>query len=497
MKPTLNLVEDKQKIRDNVAEYLEKHMILEWKYEMALSILIDNQLDIEPTADNLKKLGDIYLQECLIKYHTIRSTCNTDEKEKIESLQQHIQKICTSTRIKTLLSVANQKYHLIDRAIVSKIQTDLSHPQQEEFNHEVEVSGLESLSSTERMKFFCDKYGTNGHLDLTETKIPSRFGKVLLQTCEELNLRLKPMTTEKEKEMLMKICKCNSGPDIDRLLASLYAERNLDPTCAYIRLAIATVAELWHSRLLSKSELTESWLQTHVYPAVFDNAFIIDNSFTSKRADLYLNIANEFKDVESKQLDFVLRNVNDNNELSGHETADDVLKEGKAVQIALLKKWFDHLGRENVMINLEAIAYQWQGLRLTIYGTCLISNNSLLTYEMGSFMVPKDETHAGSIAYLLAAVLSIKRLAYINYAILNSALQVKYVYELETAPLRSNYESNLCVDSTADLEHSEDDDKQTNNNLVSEELDLRMMGALIDLKSEEGIDVLDWKEFIS
>lgn len=45
IKPTLNLIEDKQKISGIVAGYLEKCTILGWKYEMALKILLDNKLE--------------------------------------------------------------------------------------------------------------------------------------------------------------------------------------------------------------------------------------------------------------------------------------------------------------------------------------------------------------------------------------------------------------------------------------------------------------------
>lgn len=95
----------------------------------------------------------------------------------------------------------------------------------------------------------------------------------------------------------MEIADCKSRMDIDNLLTIFYAQQNMDPTRRYIRLAFATVAELWSSRLLLKVDHNESWFRAHVYSAAFDNAFICDDKFTSKRADCYSNITKEFEDV--------------------------------------------------------------------------------------------------------------------------------------------------------------------------------------------------------
>lgn len=99
------------------------------------------------------------------------------------------------------------------------------------------------------------------------------------------------MITKGEREMLMKIADCKSRKDIEKLLAIFYSQENMDPLCRYIRLAFGIIAELWSLHLLLKSDHNESWFRMHAYSAVFDNAFIYDDKFTSKRADFYSNIA--------------------------------------------------------------------------------------------------------------------------------------------------------------------------------------------------------------
>lgn len=75
----LNLEEDKNSICKIVADYLTNHAISGWKYETVLRILIDHQLVIEPTKNNLEKLGDLYLKECLDNYKDRRANSTLED----------------------------------------------------------------------------------------------------------------------------------------------------------------------------------------------------------------------------------------------------------------------------------------------------------------------------------------------------------------------------------------------------------------------------------
>jgi hypothetical protein len=52
------------------------------------------------------------------------------------------------------------------------------------------------------------------------------------------------MTSLRERKLLVAIANCKSKKDIDDLLGELYSDKNMDPMCRYIRLALATAAEL-------------------------------------------------------------------------------------------------------------------------------------------------------------------------------------------------------------------------------------------------------------
>ncbi|KAG1166784.1 hypothetical protein G6F55_005953 [Rhizopus delemar] len=281
----------------------------------------------------------------------------------------------------------------------------------------------------------------------------------------------------------------------------------MDPMCRYIRLAFATTTELWSSRLLLKTDHNESWFRTHVYSAVFDNAFIYDDKFTSKRADCHSNITKEFEDVDNQRVDFILRNINDDNdyllaeEKSSLKGVKSDMKKGKALQKAMLRKWTGRLGSVEIMKQLEAITCQWQGLKLTVYCKRFISKDHLVTYRKGSFAVSKDEFHAASFAHVLVAVLSLRRLVYSNYTKLNIILEAKYAHELETMYFSSDDEINFRSDSTADLEHKEEIqtiDAQTSSfRIIDAELEAHIIQDLCDIEPETDVVTFkDWEEFI-
>lgn len=132
----------------------------------------------------------------------------------------------------------------------------------------------------------------------------------------------------------------------------------------YLRLATATAAELWTSRRLLSKEHNESWYRSHVYTAVWDNAFMYDNHFNSKRADCYSNITKEFKNVSNQRVDFVFRNINDDvdylsvEEKPGLKGVKSDLKKGNILQQYMLKKWTKRLQKAGVMDQFEAITCQ-------------------------------------------------------------------------------------------------------------------------------------------
>ncbi|KAI8326728.1 hypothetical protein EDC96DRAFT_613066 [Choanephora cucurbitarum] len=216
------------------------------------------------------------------------------------------------------------------------------------------------------------------------------------------------------------------------------------------------------------------------------------------RADCYSNIIKEFEDVNNQRVDFILRNINDDDDYFSAEEKPTLkgvkndLKKGKALQKAMLRKWTGRLGSVEIMKQLESITCQWQGLKLIIYGTRCISKNHIVTYKKGSFSVPKEETHAASFAHLLAAILSLKRLVLVNYTKLNTILEAKYAHELETMYFSSDDATNFRSDSTAGLEYQIIDARTTPT--IDVELENNIIQAIKNIEPEADIVTFeDWE----
>ncbi|GAA5805215.1 hypothetical protein HPULCUR_010729 [Helicostylum pulchrum] len=171
----LNLEEDKNSICKIVADYLTNHAISGWKYETVLRILIDHQLVIEPTKNNLEKLGDFHKRQLL-------------DEDAINRFQQE--------------------------------QQDRQYQQDEQSSQAALIDNVKNMTPNERIAFLCDKFGNGGYLDLTEDRIARRFKKCLKETTYDLELGLQPMITKGEKEMLMKIADFKSREDIETMFLS-------------------------------------------------------------------------------------------------------------------------------------------------------------------------------------------------------------------------------------------------------------------------------------
>ncbi|KAG1296131.1 hypothetical protein G6F66_003737 [Rhizopus arrhizus] len=215
--------------------------------------------------------------------------------------------------------------------------------------------------------------------------------------------------------------------------------------CRYIRLALAISVKLWSSGQLLKTDHDESWYRTHVYSAVWDNAFLHDTKFTSKRADCYSSITKEFNNIKNQWVDFILRNINDSS---------------------------DYLSAEE---------------KPTLKG---------VKADFSVYMMPKEETHTASFAISLAAILSLKRLVFINYTKLNTVLEIKHTHELQTMQFFEEDEFNLRSDSTEGYENQED---EYETNAIDPHLESDILSALDQIETDSEEDIVnfkDWEKFI-
>ncbi|KAI9260973.1 hypothetical protein EDC94DRAFT_660003 [Helicostylum pulchrum] len=67
-----------------------------------------------------------------------------------------------------------------------------------------------------------------------------------------------------------------------------------------------------------------------------------------------------------------------------------------------------------------------------------------ITYRKGTFTTPKERSRTAGFSKLLVAVVSLKRLVFNNYAV----LEAKQTYEIQTMQFEEEDELNLASDST-------------------------------------------------
>lgn len=427
----------------------------------------------------------------------------SEEKEKIESLSQCIYEICTATRIKKLVKIAQYSTQFIEEVEMNTLEMNNFNSEAPADTTRHDLSQLVNMTAVDKMKYLCDEYGEEGKFDFTSDKISKRYQPFVSGLKRELDLDLQPLATSKEREMLISISKCKNKDDIDDLLEKFYKDRNMDCMCKYIRLAFANATELWASRQLSNINHNESWFRTNVYSFIWDKIFLSDDKFISKRADCYSNTTKQFNNIDNQRVDFILRNINDNNdyvsaeEKPGRKGVKSDLQKGKILQIAMLQLWNHKIRSTKIMEQMEAITCQWEGLKLTIYATKYISSKRLITYIKGSFTMPKDETHCASFAVLLVAMLSLKRRAFLNYSKLNAILEAKSRYEIEMMNFDPEDENDFVFrsESTEEIEAREND--KNNEKEMDGELEEELLNELNDIKLEEDIVTSsDWEDFI-
>ncbi|KAI8069132.1 uncharacterized protein B0P05DRAFT_551662 [Gilbertella persicaria] len=486
---SLNLKEDKSTIRKIMSVYLKKTPVSQWKHEKVARLLIDKGLRVTLIDADLKELGDVYLEEANKVYKTRNVKYSDDEKQKMETLPNSMHDICTSIQVKKLFYSSQVTDELDENSITCKVQ-------EKNNQKEANMSKFQQMNHIDKMKYLCEKFGNEGNLDFMKDKIASRFQPYLPQLMSHFQIHLQPFTTRKEREMLLLIAKCKSKCDIDKLLSDFYADKTiLTPMCRYIRLALATSVELWSSGQLLQNDDNESWYRTHVYSAIWDNAFLHDKNFMSKRTDCYSSITKEFSNVKNQRVDFILRNINDNSDYLSTEEKPDFVK-GKILQNLMLRKWTNRLGSVDIMKEFEAITCQWEGLKLIIFATRYISEKHSITYKKGSYIMPKEETHTASFARLLAAVLSLKRLVLVNYTKLNTVLETKHSYELQTMQFSQEDEFNLRSDSTEEYE-AQEDERETAT--IDVHLESDILSALDEIETDLEEDIVtfkDWEEFM-
>ncbi|RCH80156.1 hypothetical protein CU098_007787, partial [Rhizopus stolonifer] len=98
----LNLFEDKDLLSQLISNYLKENNIQQWKFETLMRRLLDQELEIEPTDENLLEIGNLYKKEIIQYSNDHGSQLAQAEKKKIVALGDSISVICVAKQIKSM-----------------------------------------------------------------------------------------------------------------------------------------------------------------------------------------------------------------------------------------------------------------------------------------------------------------------------------------------------------------------------------------------------------
>lgn len=250
----------------------------------------------------------------------------------------------------------------------------------------------------------------------------------------------------------------------------------------------------------------EDWYRLHIYSNVFDEAFLHDKKFESKRSECYSNITKAFAFEQNQRVDFILRNLNDEKDLLTVEekptrkgVKSDMAK-GKILQRLMLKDGCRRIGSEEIMTRFEAITCQWEKTKLTIFATRRLADDKYLVYKKGTFRFPKSPNHSGEFVQLILGVISLRRLVLRSYSNLNLIVQAEYREEIEILNIdHKDGDVLFRSDSTAATNATDDDMVNVyNNNEMEPWLEEELLLEIDNIKQgNEDVKTYGiWEEFL-
>ncbi|CEP17553.1 hypothetical protein [Parasitella parasitica] len=250
------------------------------------------------------------------------------------------------------------------------------------------------VAATEKFVHLATFYGEDGVLDLQKAELPRRFNKHFQ-----------------------------------------------NETRGWHKFALAASFEIWSTNSLLNKKHGEDWYRMHVYSNLLDKVFLDDNEFETKRSECVSQVMKVLKetekDVKLQKLDFILRDLNTDNDIVTVEEKPSLkgvkadIKKGQSLKKHALYLWSKKVGSDVLMEQLEAISCQWQGTKFTIYGSRLLSSGEIFTYKKGVFGFPISIKHLPEFSQLLMAIISLKRIVKLNYAKFILILEEKYKQEIE------------------------------------------------------------------
>ncbi|KAI9349399.1 hypothetical protein BD770DRAFT_436717 [Pilaira anomala] len=475
----LNLIEDRVNINSIFENYLTETKVQDWKYERAIFQLVEIGFDCTAETADLQELGSLYKSAIInLKDKDCRVYSN-DDKEKITRVTENMDLLSSAHPIKKIL-IENRymneyRYSLQIKAIDAELA--------------LLKKNCDSLSAViGKFAHLEEYYDQDGILDFQKTVLPRSIRKLK----EEAHF----LVTPKEREMLIEISECNNVSEAHNLLDDKWqCVKNWPPHCSYIKSALVLGSQLWEGKSLSNKRHGEDWYRAHIYANIWDEVFLNDEKLETNRSKCISQMMKTLKktenDIKQQRLDFILRDLNsDNNAVTDEEKRSVAGVKAYVVKDGLLKKhvlslWAEQVNSNVLMKQLEAISYQWKGTKLTIYGSRLLSFDRVLTYQKGSFSFPTSDNCILEFSKLLLAIISLKRVVKLNYAKFALILKELCKQKVKKASF-SDVEISLATHKSEEEEYNEEFVRNT-----------KAMLDKINHNEKDLMQFSDWEDMLS
>ncbi|KAG2217506.1 hypothetical protein INT45_001793 [Circinella minor] len=433
------LLENELAVMQLMKDYLSNNNESTWNTATLVKVVLD-QYSITAVVDDISLFFKLYNN---VLQQFAEDSTNTSKQIVAQRRIMYLERIQETPVIKDLFQAQFLKDIRQSGATVAATQLVQQGASILENNNISTTKVDRAMTVEETVVLLIDKYGENGVLDLTKTKLPNRYQKVLPAIKKHYRMGLTATATLEERRVLKAFAACKSSSDIEELLGKLYTGSSVNNNLRYLRTAISSLNDLWLSKeLLDKNE---GWMRQNLYSTIFDRLFLFHPHFITKRSECYSAVVEELRvddeSVARQRVDFILRSSNDGSDYcsaeekaEGKSDAKDYRK-GKVLQRGMIDLWAKRLLRSHKLAGmLEAITCQWNNRRLHIYATRLITPNRYLVYQKTNLTIPSDQYHCATASHSILILLSLMHEATINYIRIQESVEVENQFDDEDGP---------------------------------------------------------------
>ncbi|CEG64737.1 hypothetical protein RMATCC62417_01659 [Rhizopus microsporus] len=436
--------------------YINTNNVKEWKvFKLFQALIKEYQISFSTDCiaifkHSFKKFADSYesndekLRRAMQK---LRNNCDTvlnSEAVKIIIRNEGIKHWRSLYTTRVIEDVYKDKNDMVEQTRILLSSTTLPLPTQssivskrdsDEFNdntnnrsnnkklNHLKLGDIKGLSLNDKLEKLTKAYGEGSILDLVSPGlIPSRFAKEMKDIVRDLKIPLKLVCTREERVILIKTSEATSLKQIETVIKSITLVPRVGLK-SYLFISLSKMLLLFQSGQLQDSNHKEGWFQGHVYADLFDAVFMFDLYYVTKRTECHattIKYLRKTKKIDQNEKDVKIDLILFNNQLGDifscedkptNATEADVqsdIKKAKEFREKRLLYIQSLLPHPSNIKHIEVISSQFHGLKLTVYGSKMTEEGTIIHYQKTKALIPTAPAHMSQAAHFLLTVMSLQ-----------------------------------------------------------------------------------------